>query len=76
AEAMHKKALALNEALGRKQGMANNYGNLGQIHKQRGDMPGACANWRKARDFYRQIGARPQIEQVDSWMHEAGCADG
>jgi len=70
---MHKKSLALNEELGRKEGMAIQYGNLGLIAKQRGDMAQACAHWRRARDLYRQIGAKPMVEKVEGWMRKAGC---
>jgi len=38
AEEMHKKALAINEKLGRQKGMANQYGNLGAIYQTRGEL--------------------------------------
>ena len=37
----YKKALALNQELGRKEGMANQYGNLGTVYSARGDLDGA-----------------------------------
>ena len=36
AEAMYRKALELNEALGHKKGMANAYNNLGNVYQMRG----------------------------------------
>jgi len=44
--------------------------------KQRGDIAQACAHWKRARDLYRQIGAKPMVERVEGWMREAGCGTG
>ena len=35
AEEFHKKSLALNEELGRKEGVASQYGNLGLVSRRR-----------------------------------------
>lgn len=64
AEEMQLKALALNEGLGRKEGMAIGYGNLGNIYRIRGDVPRAREHYEKALALFEQIGARPQIEQT------------
>ncbi|OAB61292.1 hypothetical protein AY599_02025 [Leptolyngbya valderiana BDU 20041] len=68
AEAMHRKALAIDEELGRKEGMAYNYGNLGVIAVQRGDAAEARRLWMLARDLYVQMGARPDVEQIQGWL--------
>ena len=36
---MHQGALELNAALGRKEGVAAAYANLGRVHQTRGDLP-------------------------------------
>lgn len=71
-----RRCLALYEALSRKEGMAVAYGNLGALAKQRGNIAQACAHWRTARELFRQIGAKPMVEQVEGWMREAGCEMG
>ena len=73
AETMHRKSLALYTHLRHKEGMAANYGNLGLIYERRGDMAQACAHGRKARDLFAQIGAKPKIEQVETWLRDANC---
>ena len=40
AEAMHRKALAIDEKLGSAEGMAEDYGNLGTVLQDRGDLDG------------------------------------
>ena len=64
AEAMYQKSLALNEALGRKEGMANQYGNLGILYQIRGELAQAEAMYQKSLALFREIGAEPQIKQV------------
>ncbi len=56
AEAMYKKALDLNEALGNKQGMANNYDNLGVVYRNRGDLVQAEATYKKALELDEALG--------------------
>ncbi len=76
AEAMYKKSLAIDEVLGRKEYMANQYGNVGLVDQTRGEIAQACVHWRKARVLFRQIGAKPKVEQVEGWMRAAACEMG
>ena len=49
---MHRKALEIDEKLGRLEGMAIHYGNLGLVYEQRGDpqVPKAREYWVRARE--------------------------
>ncbi|MEL6781376.1 MAG: hypothetical protein AAFO51_03300, partial [Pseudomonadota bacterium] len=75
AEDLYKRSLAINVALGRKEGIAADLGNLGLIAKMRSDVAEACRLWSEALALYRQIGARPMVERVSGWLREAGCPD-
>ncbi|MGH6887182.1 MAG: tetratricopeptide repeat protein, partial [Geminicoccales bacterium] len=70
AEEMCKKALAINEKLGRQEGMANQYGNLGGIAKDRGDIGRARKLWTQARDLFAKIGMPHQVETAQGWLDE------
>jgi tetratricopeptide (TPR) repeat protein len=72
-EVMLKKSLAMEEHLGRKEGMASDCGNLGNLYKRRGDMAQACSHWRRARDLFRELGMKPQIDQVELSLRAANC---
>ena len=65
AEEMFEKGLEIDEALGRKEGMASKYGNLGSLYKERGELDRAEEMYRKGLELFREIGAAPQIEQVE-----------
>jgi len=54
---MYRKALAVNEELGRKEGMASQYGNLGILYETRGDLDRAEEMLKRARSIYISIGA-------------------
>ncbi|MFO0971979.1 MAG: tetratricopeptide repeat protein [Phycisphaerae bacterium] len=56
AEAMLRKSLAINEKLGRLEGMAAAYGNLGLIYQTRGDLDQAEAMHRKALEINEKLG--------------------
>ena len=56
AEAMHKKALAIDEKLGRQDGMANEYGNLGLLYQMRGELDRAEAMYKKALAIDEKLG--------------------
>lgn len=58
AEAMHRKALAINEKLGRPEGIAKQYGNLGIVLRTRGDLDRAEAMHRKALEIEEKLGRR------------------
>ncbi len=64
AEALHRKSLALDEELGRKEGMASDYNNLGLIYQDRGELDEAEAMFRKALILFQQVGANPEVELV------------
>ena len=56
AEAMHRKALQINEKLGRLEGVAGDYGNLGAIYATRGDLEQAEAMYRKSLQIDEKLG--------------------
>ncbi len=58
AEEMYGKSLELNEALGRKEGMANQYGNLGILYKVRGDLAQAEEMYRKSLELNEALGRK------------------
>ncbi|MCH8805798.1 MAG: tetratricopeptide repeat protein, partial [Planctomycetes bacterium] len=66
AERMHRKALEINEKLGRLEGMAIQYANLGGVQEQRGDLAGARKLGTKARDLYARIGMPRMVAQMQS----------
>ena len=48
--------------------MANQYGNLGRIAKDRGDITQAQELWTQARDLFAKIGMPHQVETVQGWL--------
>ncbi len=56
AEEMHRKALEIDEKLGRLEGMASDYGNLGILRFTRGDLDGAEEMYRKALEINEKLG--------------------
>ncbi|MEM0928568.1 MAG: tetratricopeptide repeat protein [Pseudomonadota bacterium] len=74
AEDYHQRSLALEEELGRKEGMASELANLGNIAFDRGDVAGACANYRQAEGLFAEIGMRRELEQVRTLI-AALCPD-
>lgn len=58
AEKMYNKALSLNEALGRKEGMADQYGNLGNVLKTRGDLDGAEKMYKRSLEIEKALGRK------------------
>jgi len=56
AERMFRKALEINEKLGRLEGMASEYGNLGVIYETRGDLDRAEQMHRKALETNEKLG--------------------
>jgi len=73
AEEMLRKSLRINEYMGYKEGMAVNYTNLGTLSKAQGNLEEACRLWKKARDFFSDMGARDRVEIVEQAMQNAGC---
>ncbi len=58
AEEMHRKALAIDEQLGSKEGMAADYGNLGILRKTRGDLATAEEMYRKSLAIEQELGRK------------------
>jgi len=56
AEKMHKKALAIDEKLGRLEEMASDYNNLGLIYQTRGELDEAEKMYKKALAIHERLG--------------------
>jgi protein O-GlcNAc transferase len=56
AEAMHRRALEVDKALGAKERMAGSYVNLGLVYQVRGDLAQAEGLYRKALELYKIVG--------------------
>jgi hypothetical protein len=65
---MHRKSLEIEEKLGRLEGMASDYANLGVVREARGDVAGARHYWVKARDLFARIGMPHMVKQVQEWL--------
>ncbi len=63
---MYKKSLAIDEELGLKEGMASNYGNLGNVYKTRGDLKAAEEMYEKSLAIFTSIGNKIMIRKVRS----------
>ncbi|MER0171136.1 MAG: tetratricopeptide repeat protein [Nitrosomonas sp.] len=70
-----EKALAINEELGNKEGIAINYGNLGNIYRTRGDTDRARKYWKQSLALFQQLDAKDNIALVQSWINEAKQKD-
>ena len=70
AEQMYKKALEIDEKLGRREGIAIRYKNLGLIQQTRGDLSEARVYMKKALEIFRNIGIKPEIEKVQRFIDE------
>ena len=68
AEAMYRKSLAINEKLGRLEGMANQYGNLGILYETRGKLDEARKLWVRAREIFQQIGMPHMAARLEGWI--------
>ena len=64
AEVMYHKSLTINEALGRQEGMASQYGNLGILYQTRGDLDQAETMYLKAISLFEEVGAKLQVAHV------------
>jgi len=56
AEEMHKKALEIEERMGRLEGMASDYGNLGLVYRRRGDLDKAEEMHNKSLEIAGKLG--------------------
>ncbi len=61
AEEMYRKSIAINEALGRKEGVASDYGNLGNVYQVRGDLDKAEELYRRSLAIEKKLGRREGI---------------
>ena len=65
---MYGKSLAIDEKLGRKQGMANQYGNMGIVYQIRADLDKAEEVWTMSLQLFEEIGANDKIELIQGWL--------
>ncbi len=70
AEEMYRKSLAIDEELGRKEGMASDYGNLGNLYRIRGDLDTAEDMYRKSLALFTALGSPPMIAKLTSWLED------
>ncbi len=70
AEAMYQKALEVDKALGRKEGMAVDYRNLGSIYETRGHLDRTKIMYRKALALFKAIGAQPQVARTRAYLRD------
>jgi len=68
AEDMQKKALEIDKKLGRLEGMASDYSNLGNVYEERGDIGKAREYWEKAVGLCKRIGMPHMVEKVEGWI--------
>ena len=54
--------------------MASEYGNLGSVYKERGDVEKARQYWVKAVDLYKKIGMPHKVKKVQGWIDEIDSA--
>ena len=67
---MYKKSLTINETLGRQEGTAIQYRNLGWIARFRKRFETARDYWSKAKDIYTKIGIPKQVESIETLLAE------
>ena len=70
AEAMHRKSLEINEKLGHLEGMASDYGNLGNVLKTRGDLDGGEAMYRQGIAAAERLGTTPLLEKLNQHLSQ------
>ncbi len=68
AEEMYRKSLEIEDALGNKEGMAIDCSNIGMLYKTQGELDRAEEMYRKSLALFREIGAAPQIEEVEDLL--------
>ena len=68
AEQMYRRALEIDERLGRLEGMATTYRNLGNMLRTRGDLVRAEQMYRKALETAEQLGSLSRITQIKSLL--------
>ncbi len=63
-------ALKDESALGRVEGMANVYANLGRVAQLRGNGDEAARMWTTARELYMKMGANGKVQLMDKFLSE------
>ncbi|MGO8952959.1 MAG: hypothetical protein ACLPWS_05320 [Rhodomicrobium sp.] len=71
----YAQAVSLGNAAADPEAMGTALSYLGLLSKREGNGEEACALWREALDVFRAGGMKAQIEEVEGWMREAGCAE-
>ena len=61
---MYEKSLAINEALGRQEGMASDYGNLGIVYQTRGELDRAVEMYEKSLAINEALGRQEGMASV------------
>jgi protein O-GlcNAc transferase len=75
AEALYHKALKLHEAIGHKEGMANQYNNLAHMYYMRGNLDQTEAMLLKALTLFQEIGVTPEVERVQKSLRTLRAQD-
>ena len=76
AEEMYRKALAIDEDLGRKEGMASDYGNLGGLYADKSEFDRAEEMYQKSLALFRELGAADRIAHVEGLLRTIGVGAG
>ena len=76
AREMYRKSLAIEEDLGRKEGMASDYGNLGILYADKGELDQAEEMYQKSLTLFRELGAADRIAQVERLLRKIGGGKG
>jgi len=66
---MYKQALEINEALGRKEGIANNYGNLGSIYLDGGNIPKATLFLNQSKELISELKS-PSLKTIEQFLSD------
>jgi len=66
--------LQLYEVLGSREGMAAAYGSLGIVYQTLGDLAEAAAMYKKSAALYQQVGATPQVQQLQDLLDKLTVA--
>ncbi len=65
---MHYKSLAINEALGYKEGIASDCGSMGRIYQSQGKPDKAKNTLLKSHKLFIEIGATHKAALVNRWL--------
>lgn len=70
AEDMAQQSLAMNKAMDRMEGLAEQHLTLGHIFKANKDQNKALKNWKKSQELFEKLGARKRMANVKSLIDE------